>query len=193
MKNLSGVSVETVLPSEGPKIWGSQRSTNKVGDVISVNCTSPKSKPSATLRWHVNETPIDSSKGHNGYDTTFSSQSDSDSLEVSSLALRFTLSDKHFNNGVLRLRCTASIGLMYNMRNEILISSQAQDELEKSLSSYGLSASENLSQGNVFVHLLLAPSLLSLVYLLHLLYLFMCKLHPVTCLLLYLLHLSHSV
>lgn len=83
----------------------------------------------------------------NEYETIFSTQADAEGLEVSSLALKFILTDKHFNHGNLRLRCTASIGMMYNMRNEVLIASETQDELEKSLSTGGLRVSENLSQG----------------------------------------------
>lgn len=83
----------------------------------------------------------------NEYETIFSTQADAEGLEVSSLALKFILADKHFSQGSLRLRCTASIGMMYNMRNEVLIASETQDELENSLSSGGLRVSENLSQG----------------------------------------------
>ena len=119
--------------------------------MVSVNCTSPKSKPSATLRWHINETPIDAAKMASEYETIFSTQADTEGLEISSLALKFILTDKHFNHGILRLRCTASIGMMYNMRNEVLIASETQDELENTLSKSGLRVSENLSQGKSLV------------------------------------------
>jgi len=43
----------TVLPRSGPRISGG-RSTYHVGDHVSVNCTSERSKPAAALEWLIN-------------------------------------------------------------------------------------------------------------------------------------------
>lgn len=47
-----------VLPTEGPQIYLT-RSKNKVGDVVTINCTSSKSKPAANLKWFINDHLID--------------------------------------------------------------------------------------------------------------------------------------
>jgi len=130
-----------VLPTEGPRIFGT-RSTSKVGDVVSINCTSTKSKPAAVLKWFVNDNPVDATKIGSDYETILSTQQDNEGLEISSLALKFILTERHFNHGVMRLKCTASIGRMYTMRTEVLVVSGDEEEQE----SYRLKAIENLSQ-----------------------------------------------
>lgn len=39
------------LPDERPIISGANQRGYRVGEWIDVNCTSPKSKPPATLKW----------------------------------------------------------------------------------------------------------------------------------------------
>ena len=46
-----------VLPNEGPKIHGS-KSKYEVGDDVSLNCTSSKSKPASILRWSINDKSV---------------------------------------------------------------------------------------------------------------------------------------
>lgn len=79
------------------------------------------------------------------YETVASSMTDSEGLEVSSLTLKFIVADRHFNHGSMRLRCTASIGRMYVMRNEVLIVSEEEREAQENSSRYRVM--ENLSQG----------------------------------------------
>lgn len=102
-----------VLPTEGPRITGGQTKYN-VGDVVAINCTSAKSKPAATLRWFVNDNLI----GPGEYETEYSTTLHEDGLETSCLSLRFVAKDKHFVEGAMRLKCTASISRMYTMSNE---------------------------------------------------------------------------
>lgn len=47
-----------VLPSEGPRISAGGRTSHKAGDVVTVNCTSAKSKPAATLNFTINDEPV---------------------------------------------------------------------------------------------------------------------------------------
>jgi hypothetical protein len=65
------------------------------------------------------------------YETIASSQADNDGLEISSLALKFVVSNRHFNYGILRLKCTATIDRVYALRNEVLIISEEQRELQE--------------------------------------------------------------
>ena len=103
-----------VLPTEGPKITGSQ-TTYKLGDTVNINCTSSKSKPAAALRWYIN-----SDKADESYEIKRKSTLHPDGLETSSLGLRFTASEKHFRHGSMKLKCTATILRVYTMSNEAL-------------------------------------------------------------------------
>lgn len=46
-----------MLPIEGPRISGGETYYGN-GDVVSVNCTSPKSKPAAQLHWYINDVEV---------------------------------------------------------------------------------------------------------------------------------------
>lgn len=46
-----------VLPRSGPRISGG-KSIYHVGDRVSVNCTSERSKPAATLHWSINNQAV---------------------------------------------------------------------------------------------------------------------------------------
>lgn len=52
------------------------------------------------------------------FDTEYSTTLHEDGLETSSLSLSFVAKDKHFIDGTMRLKCTASISRMYTMSNE---------------------------------------------------------------------------
>lgn len=122
-----------VLPSEGPKITGGLAEYH-IGDTVSVNCTSAKSKPPATLRWYIN----DELAGPE-YETEYSTTLHADGLETSSLGLRFVVTEKHFRHGNMKLKCTATISRVYTMSNEELVSGGRQQ-------TSGLHISENMSR-----------------------------------------------
>ncbi|XP_054167088.1 endothelial cell-selective adhesion molecule-like [Oppia nitens] len=102
----------TVLPSQGPSITGIQ-SKYKLGQIVSLNCTSAKSKPSASLKWYINDQEIGSE-----YETIYSTTLHSDGLETSSLSLKFIANEKHFKNANIRFKCMATISRMYTMSDE---------------------------------------------------------------------------
>lgn len=104
-----------VLPTDGPKITGGQ-SKYRIGDTVSVNCTSSKSKPAATLRWYINDEQA-TPENELEHSTTLHA----DGLETSSLTLRFVVSEPHFRNGNMKLKCTATISRIYTMSNEELV------------------------------------------------------------------------
>ncbi|KAH6930721.1 hypothetical protein HPB50_017865 [Hyalomma asiaticum] len=130
-----------VLPTEGPRITGGQ-AQYRIGDTVSVNCTSAKSKPAATLRWYVNDVAVAGADGTTEYSTTLHA----DGLETASLGLRFVLTEDHFRGGNMKLKCTATISRVYTMSNEELVfgsSSSGGGRHQKS----GLHISENTSRG----------------------------------------------
>ncbi|GFY44992.1 uncharacterized protein TNIN_62901 [Trichonephila inaurata madagascariensis] len=45
----------------------------------------------------------------------------SDSLETSSLSLKFMVNEFHFRGGNMKLKCTATISRVYTMSNEELV------------------------------------------------------------------------
>lgn len=104
-----------VLPTDGPKITGGQ-SKYRIGDTVSVNCTSSKSKPAATLRWYINDEQA-TPENELEHSTTLHA----DGLETSSLTLRFVVSEPHFRSGNMKLKCTATISRIYTMSNEELV------------------------------------------------------------------------
>lgn len=104
-----------VLPTDGPKITGGQ-SKYRIGDTVSVNCTSSKSKPAATLRWYINDEQA-TPENELEHSTTLHA----DGLEISSLTLRFVVSEPHFRSGNMKLKCTATISRIYTMSNEELV------------------------------------------------------------------------
>jgi len=101
------------------------------------------------LSWITNKNILYSKIGSQ-YETIPYSHTDSEGLEVSSLALKFIVTDRHFNHGSMRLKCTASIGRMYVMRNEVLIISEEERESQET-SRYRVM--ENLSQGKSVMYL----------------------------------------
>ena len=104
-----------VLPTEGPRITGSQ-TQYKIGDTVNINCTSAKSKPAAALRWYINN-----DKAEEIFELQRPTAMYTDSLETSSLGLRFTVTEKHFRHGSMKLKCTATILRVYTMSNEALV------------------------------------------------------------------------
>ena len=46
-----------VLPNSQPRISGAKH-TYHVGERVSVNCTSDRSKPAASLRWYINDMEV---------------------------------------------------------------------------------------------------------------------------------------
>ncbi|XP_054719077.1 uncharacterized protein LOC129228422 [Uloborus diversus] len=104
-----------VLPTEGPKITGGQ-SKYRVGDTVFVNCTSSKSKPAATLQWYINDEVVKPE-----YELEHSTTLHPDSLETSSLSLKFIVREMNFRGGNMKLKCTATISKVYTMSNEELV------------------------------------------------------------------------
>ncbi|XP_022257342.1 cell adhesion molecule 2-like [Limulus polyphemus] len=120
-----------VLPTEGPRITGGRAKYN-IGDTVTVNCTSAKSKPAATLRWYINEKMAE-------HETDYSATRHEDGLESSSLSLKFIVTEDHLRNGNMKLTCESSILRSYVMSNEELVMGGHHQ-------ASGLHISENLNQ-----------------------------------------------
>ena len=98
------------LPDERPIITGANIRGYKVGDWLDVNCTSPKSKPPALLKWYINdEKPTES------YVKPIPPQEEVGGLYTAKLRLKLQLKRQHFVQGHVSLKCTASIYSEYFM------------------------------------------------------------------------------
>ncbi|XP_054715507.1 synaptogenesis protein syg-2-like [Uloborus diversus] len=96
------------IAREGPIITGSQ-SHYKVGDFINVNCSSPQTEPAPELHWYLNDQEIGDKhlvryRGGKG---------------GSLLGLHLRVLQQHLDqNEEMRLKCTATLSRVINMRSE---------------------------------------------------------------------------
>ncbi|XP_075675561.1 uncharacterized protein LOC113798609 isoform X2 [Dermatophagoides pteronyssinus] len=129
----------TVLPSSGPRIIGVKPSY-KIGDEVNITCVSAKSKPSSTLRWHINNKEVKNDEYHI---INASHIVDDENLETSSIQLRFIALDEHFKSGIIRVKCTSTVIRMHTMSNEIILRTEIPMTSDKYLDNF---FSENLNQ-----------------------------------------------
>ncbi|CAH1131829.1 unnamed protein product [Ceutorhynchus assimilis] len=92
------------LPEEDPIISGVEEQYQS-GDEINLNCTSGRSRPASILHWYINEQQIQKSEALMQYPIEHHAQG----LVTTTLGLRFTLSNRHFLGGSMRVKCVASI------------------------------------------------------------------------------------
>ncbi|XP_047019162.1 irregular chiasm C-roughest protein-like [Helicoverpa zea] len=101
-----------VLPEEAPVLTG-LRSRYRLGDRVQVNCTSGRSRPACQLSWYINSEPVLTSALlpaiHNVYE---------DGLETTSLQLDFILTELHFKQSGLKVKCLATLAELYWRSNE---------------------------------------------------------------------------
>ncbi|XP_042885680.1 cell adhesion molecule 1-like [Penaeus japonicus] len=106
------------LPDEVPTISGGQAKYH-VGDEVHVNCTSARSRPAASLMWYINDNQAESR-----FLVEYAPENDTDGLETSRLGLRFIVGPRHFPQGELRLKCTATIAAVYWQSSEESVEGQ---------------------------------------------------------------------
>ncbi|GAB6027828.1 hypothetical protein CHUAL_002056 [Chamberlinius hualienensis] len=104
-----------VVPQDSPQITGANNK-NYVGDVVSINCTSYKSKPVAMLTWTVN-----SLKAPKEFLIEYPVTVDENTWETSVLGLTFQIKESHFIDGVMKLKCSATIAPDYHNSNEVTV------------------------------------------------------------------------
>ncbi|XP_064097629.1 uncharacterized protein LOC135209024 [Macrobrachium nipponense] len=150
------IMVVVELPERGPTISGG-RSHYRVGETASLNCTSSRSKPAATLTWLINENPVKSSQLVNYYPWVHE-----DGLESRRLGLSFTIDKSHFLKGQLTLKCQATVAAIYSAVEEedATVSDGEPYILEKREQRfYVLSGSSQISKPEFNLPLLLLVSL----------------------------------
>lgn len=103
-------------PSRGPSITG-RREKYQIGDLLLLNCSAGHSYPATTLTWGINgekaalhETVVQ-----------YPGHKDSQGCTASWSGLQMVLTHSHFRNGVLTLRCTASIAHVYRSSAQVVV------------------------------------------------------------------------
>ncbi|XP_045137266.1 uncharacterized protein LOC123519814 [Portunus trituberculatus] len=104
--NRFGRMLVVELPTSEPQIGG-VRDKYVSGEVLEANCTAGRSHPAATLTWHVNNKEVPRKYTH-----AYAPVLHVDQLETSILGLRLLLEDHHFTDGVILLRCTATVAAL---------------------------------------------------------------------------------
>ncbi|XP_042206075.1 uncharacterized protein LOC121855256 [Homarus americanus] len=105
------------VPSRGPSITG-QRGNYHVGDLLLLNCSSPFSYPPTALTWDINGLQAG---GPREIVVTYPGEWDGEGRVSAWSGLHMWLRAHHFREGVLVLRCTASILHVYRVSTELII------------------------------------------------------------------------
>ncbi|XP_018567996.1 uncharacterized protein LOC108908415 [Anoplophora glabripennis] len=99
-----------VLPSSSARLI-TDRNNYDIGDILRANCTSPPSRPPATLTFILNNIVV--------CEKCVTRKHAAGELSWSESSLELPLFPSHFNNGRLTLKCVAKIGEFYEQDSEI--------------------------------------------------------------------------
>ncbi|XP_069944116.1 cell adhesion molecule 3 [Cherax quadricarinatus] len=95
------------LPRGSPQVTGGE-TEYRLGDLVNLTCTAPRSIPPATLTWYIND-----QQAPQDYLAQYPPTSDNSGRFESRLGLQFRAERWHFVEDHVRLRCTASIHPLY--------------------------------------------------------------------------------
>ncbi|RWS08773.1 uncharacterized protein B4U79_03125, partial [Dinothrombium tinctorium] len=112
------------FPNEGPTILG-LKSSYKNGEKLTAMCTAKESKPSAELKFYINDAEVADElvklkllKNNNSR------------VEQRQLLLHFILYDHYFVDNMLKLKCTASVSNVYSKSyEEIIFGEQSNNQI----------------------------------------------------------------
>lgn len=94
------------IPKDGPHISGdSDRQSYHMGETLELNCTSGKSYPASTLQWYINEKLVTEPSMLVPYPRVQTQVG----LIISYLGLNVVVGPHHYYNGVMRIKCMASL------------------------------------------------------------------------------------
>ncbi|XP_013776703.2 uncharacterized protein LOC106461429 [Limulus polyphemus] len=127
-------STELRAAKDGPQISG-LKSNYELGDKVNANCSLPKVVSPPILRWYVNKEEVMPDQ-LDQYQTIECK----DGYKTALLGLHFTITEKHFRNGEMRLNCTATFSKVIDRRDvDAVIGTNQQ--------SSGLQLSEKKTKG----------------------------------------------
>ncbi|XP_037083444.1 uncharacterized protein LOC119103870 isoform X1 [Pollicipes pollicipes] len=140
------------MPDDLPSIKGHE-SSYRVGDVMKLNCSSYRSYPPVKLHWYVNEEPVSRVAW-----TSVESWTNPEPFSMSTTFSRLThtVSPDDFNDGLMRVRCTASMnGTDYWESAEIAVSRVGRRQLYSPQTASSARPRRRLSLAQT-LHILLA-------------------------------------
>ncbi|XP_062540263.1 uncharacterized protein LOC134208246 [Armigeres subalbatus] len=136
------------LPEGGPTLW-TEHNRYEAGDVLRANCSSPPSRPRADLKLTLNNIVI--------FTPDQTSRTTTDNLVTTAISLRIHLQSSHFTGGVqmmgggggsgggaggtLVLRCTATIGTLYERYSELELGAPQRDPVPARVTLTGAATS----------------------------------------------------
>ncbi|XP_017013981.2 uncharacterized protein beat-Ia isoform X2 [Drosophila takahashii] len=103
-------------PHNAPFITGI-RPRYRVGDILRGNCTSRHSRPAANLTWTVNNEEVNPALVRH-HKIIRDSRND---METAIVGIHFVVTDQHFDNGKLKLRCSAQLHDVYWKTTEKIV------------------------------------------------------------------------
>lgn len=133
------------LPDSGPTLW-TEHNRYEPGDVLRANCSSPPSRPRADLKLTLNNLVM------LNQDQTV--RTTTDNLITTAVSLRIHLQSSHFSgvlmaggggSGTLVLRCTATIGTLYERYSELELGAPQRDPVPARVTLTGSTASSCIS------------------------------------------------
>ncbi|XP_055542020.1 uncharacterized protein LOC129727833 [Wyeomyia smithii] len=132
------------VPKHVPLVHGI-RPRYRVGDIIRGNCTSAHSRPAANLTWYINE--VQANPSHIRIHKPF--RDHKTDLETSVVGLHFVVSGHHFQNGKLKIRCSARIHEIYMQSTEKSIDEERPRVISAASSSSSSSSSANSNSNSI--------------------------------------------
>lgn len=132
-----GIMAVVALPRGGPEIEGGHPRYN-MGDRVNVTCVSRNSLPAAQLSWYIN-----GEKADKQFVLYYPEEESYSGLRSAKLGLSFKVRHKHFKDGDLKLKCTATISTVYWKSNEESVQGSGFNAHTSSSSSAAQPVSEN--------------------------------------------------
>lgn len=119
------------LPHAPPTLW-TERERYDPGDILRANCSTPPSKPGASIAFFLNNIPVGSevTQLHPAIE----------SLLWASRDLTIQLLPSHYHNGQLTLRCTAEVGQIYAESTEAPLWSSRKEPVPERVTSPNVSS-----------------------------------------------------
>ncbi|XP_055609864.1 uncharacterized protein LOC129756856 [Uranotaenia lowii] len=94
------------IPKDGPHISGDRDARSyHMGETLELNCTSGRSYPASTLQWFINDEPVTDSELLIPYPRFQNPHG----LITSFLGLNVIVGPHHYERGIMRIKCVASL------------------------------------------------------------------------------------
>ncbi|GFX67954.1 DUF1758 domain-containing protein [Trichonephila clavipes] len=104
-----------VLPTNGPVIEGIDP-PYQIDDVVNISCTSGPSKPTAHMKWFINDMEFPPTS-----ESRYPAIRHPNGLQTTRIDLEFKIDHSHFYRGEIKIVCMSSIPQVYSSTSEELV------------------------------------------------------------------------